>query len=85
MTIETKFNFGDTAFVLAANQVHEVKIIGVNVQYSNTFERIEGRGCVSCSMPKQYITYRVKYQSGGESNFEETDIFTTKQDLLNSL
>ena len=85
MTIETKFNFGDTAFVLAANRVHEVKIIGVNVQYSNKIERIDGRGCMSCSAPKQYITYRVKYQSGGESIFEETDVFATKQDLLNSL
>mgnify|MGYP003441426170 CR=1 len=85
MTIETKFNVGDTAFVLAANKVHEVKIIGINAQYSNTFERIEGRGTIKCSMPKQYVTYRVKYQSGGESVFEETDVFATKQDLVNSL
>lgn len=85
MTIETKFNFGDAAFVLAANKVHDVKIIGVNVRYSNVIERIDGRGTIKCSMPKQYVTYRVKYQSGGESIFEETDVFATKQDLLNSL
>lgn len=85
MTIETKFNLGDNVFVLATNRVHDVEIIGVNVQHSNKIERIDGRGCVSCSMPKQYIAYRVKFQSGGESNFEETEVFATKQDLLNSL
>lgn len=85
MTIETKFNFGDKVFVLTANKVYNVQIIKVNVQYSDTIERIDGRGAIICSMPKQYVTYRVEYPSGGESNFEETEVFATKQDLLNSL
>jgi len=85
MTIETKFNFGDMVFVLAANKVHNVKIISVDARYSDTIERIDGHGTIKSSNPKQYVTYRVKYQSGGENTFEETELFATKDDLLKSL
>ena len=85
MTIETKFNYGDTVFVLTNNKVYNVKIVGVNVQYSKELDRINQQGSVSCSMPKQYITYKIEYPSGGVGDAEETNVFATKEDLLKSL
>ena len=85
MTIETKFNYGDTVFVLTNNKVYNVTIIGVNIQYSTCIDRINQQGCVVCSNPKQYVTYKIEYPSGGADCIEEGLVFATKDDLLKSL
>jgi hypothetical protein len=85
MTIETKFNYGDTVFVLTNNKVYNVTIIGVNVQYGTEIDRVNQQGRKSCSNPKQYITYKIEYQSGGETTIDEDNVFATKDELLKSL
>ena len=85
MTIETKFNYGDTVFVLTNNKVYNVKIVSVNVQYAKEINRVNGQGHLSWTTPNKYITYVIKYPSGGEYDVEETDVFATKANLLKSL
>lgn len=87
MTIETKFNLGDSVFILYRDKLHMVRIVKVNVQYGTEIDCVhtDDKKSISAQVPKQYTSYCVRFQSGGEDVFAEERLFTTKQDLLNSL
>ena len=76
MTIETKFNVGDTAFVLYENRIYEVTVTGISyfTEYNNIWRRLTSE-----------INYRIKFPAGGETKLAESRLFATKQDLLESL
>lgn len=70
MTIETKFNVDDEVFVLHNNKIHKVRVIGV-------FAFAEYNTCG--------VNYRVRFEAGGETKFEEDRLYATKLSLINSL
>lgn len=78
MNITTKFQVGDTAFRLHANQVQsvEIKCIEIHVREKPPF----------CRVVEIEIKYRL--DCPGESHekiADESNLFTTKADLLASL
>ena len=76
MTIETQFNVDDEVFVLYNNKIHKVTVTGVFASY----EYNDTMTCKSSS-----ISYRVKFEAGGETKFNENSLFATKLSLINSL
>jgi len=87
MTIETKFNIGDVVYLLKGEKVHNVQIIKINIQYGNkiNFVNDKQRSSITRATPMQYVSYRIKYLSGGEEEFGEERFFKTKEELLESL
>jgi len=87
MTIETKFNLGDVVCLLKGEKVHFVQIIKINTQFGNQINCVNDkqRNGFTSTTPTQYVSYRVKYQSGGKEEFGEERLFATKEDLLKSL
>lgn len=84
MTIKTNFNLNDIVYLLKNEKIHVVEIVKINIQLGNNIERVDTTNYRS-DTPIQYVSYRVRYESGGEENFPENRLFTTKQDLINSL
>lgn len=76
MKFETKFNLDDEVFVLHNSQIHKVRVTGVCalVEYNGTL-----------TYKTSAINYRVKFEAGGETKFEESRLFATKLSLINSL
>ena len=76
MKFETKFNLDDEVFVLHNDKIHKVRVTGVFafVEYNGTLN------CKTCA-----VNYRVKFEAGGETRFNENSLFTTKLSLINSL
>lgn len=67
-SILTKFNIGDTAWIMDNNSPVQVKVIGLAVyrdREKNPF----------------YVTYKIDYLG---KIYSETDLFKTKEDLLKS-
>jgi hypothetical protein len=87
MTIETKFNLGDVVCLLKGEKVHFVQIIKINIQYGNHINCVNNDQCkgFTRTTPMQYVSYRVKYASGGEEEFGEERLFATKEELLQTL
>jgi hypothetical protein len=87
MTIETKFNLGDVVYLLKGEKVHNAQIIKINVQFGNQIDCVNNKQCngFTRTTPTQYVSYRIKYQSGGEEEFGEERFFKTKEELLKSL
>ena len=83
MTIETNFNLNENVYLLKNEKIHCVKIVKINIQYGYNIETIENHR-YGGSIPMQYVSYRVRYQSGGEE-FPQNRLYTTKQALINSL
>lgn len=73
MTIETKFNLGDYAFVLYDNQISTVQITSILTETSRY-----RRGDTT-------INYQVQFPAGGETKISESRLFETKDDLLATL
>ena len=73
MTIETKFNLGDYAFVLYDNQISAVQITSILTETPRY-----RRGDTT-------INYQVKFPAGGETKISESRLFETKEGLLASL
>lgn len=84
MTIETNFNLNDGVYLLKNEKIHFVKIVKINIQYGYNIETVENNR-YGGSIPKQYVSYRVRYESGGEEEFSENRLFATKQALIDSL
>lgn len=84
MTIETNYNLNENVYLLKNEKVHCVKIVKINIQFGNKIESVDKK-TYSSATPKQYVSYRVRYESGGEEEFPENRLFTTKQALINSL
>ena len=76
MKIETKFNLGDEVFVLHNDKIHKVIVTGVFffAEYNGTL-----------TYKTSAVNYRVKFEAGGETKFEESRLFPTKVSLINSL
>lgn len=72
MKIETKYNVGDTAFVMHNNRAVPIKIIGVH--YSIDVYKGEYIYYIADIAPVDSLT-----------KFEEKYVFKTKEDLLKSL
>ena len=76
MTIKTKYNIGDVAYVMYKNKVTSIKIVGMDINIEEGFDG-------------QYIlpaTTRVVYYDFGKYHlFNEQDLFPTKEELLKSL
>lgn len=75
MIIETKFEIGDTVWYMLDNKVANSKIhsIKINVENSRFTHITYNIGWVTTAFSSTYV-YK-----------EDKDIFTTKQDLLDSL
>lgn len=84
MTIETNFNLNENVYLLKNEKIHFVKIVKINIQYGNKIASVDKR-TYGGATPMQYVSYRVRYESGGEEEFPENRLFTTKQALINSL
>lgn len=84
MTIKTNFDLNDIVYLLKNEKIHAVEIVKINVQLGNSIERVDTTNYRS-DTPIQYVSYRVRYESGGEENFPENRLFATKKDLINSL
>jgi len=84
MTIKTNFNLNDIVYLLKNEKIHAVEIVKINIQLGNNIERVDNTNYCS-DTPIQYVSYRVRYESGGEENFHENRLFATKKDLINSL
>lgn len=84
MTIETNFNLNENVYLLKNEKIHFVKIVKINIQFGNNIECVDNRSYCRAT-PTQYVSYRVRYESGGEENFPENRLFATKQELINSL
>ena len=76
MTIETKFNIDDEVFVLHNNKIYKVRVLGVFAfaEYNGTLTN------KTCG-----VNYRVRFEAGGETKFEEDRLYATKLSLINSL
>lgn len=72
MIIETKFNIGDEAYILLGNQIHKVVI-----------KRLEYTRGHKIQEEKYYIDNPIDV--GFEGLFNHSELFKTKQDLLDSL
>lgn len=85
MTIETNFNLNEEVYVLKNEKIHFVKIVKINIQFGNLIIQSVDKRIYGGATPMQYVSYRVRYQSGGEEEFPENRLYTTKQALINSL
>lgn len=84
MTIETKFNYGDTAFMLTKNKVHTVKIERVITDTGEHLRKDDGEHYFSTM--ETDVKYDIRLQSGYiDRNIPEARLFATKQELINSL
>lgn len=84
MTIKTNFDLNNIVYLLKNEKIHAVEIVKINVQLGNSIERVDTT-IYRSDTPIQYVSYRVRYESGGEENFPENRLFATKKDLINSL
>lgn len=71
MTIETKFNLGDEAYILYNDKVHKVVITGIEVYSEKVGDVV--------------TNYKIRFEAGGEYKAAEVRLFGTKLSLLNSL
>lgn len=78
MKLETKFDIGDTAWMMYHSQVIEVEILKL---FISSHEQGEYKYIV----PK--IDYTVRYKQADDNwhNIPESELFKTKQELLDSL
>ena len=84
MTFETNFNLNDVVYLLKNEKIHVVEIVKINIQLGNNIELVDTTNYRG-DTPIKYVSYRVRYESGGEENFPENRLFATKKDLINSL
>lgn len=84
MTIDTNFNLDENVYLLKNDKIHIVKIVKINIQYGYNVKTIDNHR-YGGSIPVQYVSYRVRYESGGEEEFPQNKLYTTKQALINSL
>jgi hypothetical protein len=84
MIIQTIFNLNENVYLLKNEKIHCVKIVKINIQYGNGIECVDNTSYLRAT-PMQYVSYRVRYDSGGEENFPENRLFSSKKDLINSL
>lgn len=84
MEIRTKFDIGDTLFVLSGGKVVSSKIKHISCNVASTSNSLEG------NMPE--ISYRLEHEYYMSCDYYKTNItvpeklaFGSKQELLNSL
>lgn len=77
MTINTKFNVGDRAFVLYHSNLHEVGVIGISVRHSTPQW--------PATEITTAITYTIEFASRGVTDLPEKCLFPSKKALLASL
>lgn len=71
MTIKTKFDLGDKAFVIYNNKIFEVIITSIEVFAKDATDI--------------YTDYNIRFPSGGEVKIAESHLFNTKQELIETL
>lgn len=69
MVIETKYDLGDKAFVLYNNKIYVVIVTGITIN-------VESRTT---------ITYKIRFPSGGETELDKSRLFSTKEELIETL
>lgn len=81
MTIETKYNIGDMVFVLFLNKIYEIEILKIEIIVkTNTFHYQDESTILYTTSTVENEVWQKK-----QSKFYENEIFSTKQELLNSL
>jgi hypothetical protein len=78
MNIKTKYDIGNTIFLIEKNKVMETSIIGIKTR--------SGKTLAQDAKAISKITYFLDSKLvGGELTREEFEIFLTKEELLDSL
>lgn len=83
MTIETKYNIGDEVWIINEHKCCKGRIKSLNIDLYN--ENITFFSNIRCSEMTTIIKYSVKTEFDYVLDLEECTIFSTKEELLNSL
>lgn len=77
MTIETKYNIGDEAWVIAENEVQRLRIKEVTASASSATRSEDG--------VFEVLNFRIVYHFVNGEQVTESRCFPTKEDLIKSL
>lgn len=75
MKIETKLDIGDIAFIMSNNKVKEVEVEEIDIRIKTNH----------LGVIEKIIRYTLTHAAGDLNFFNESEIYSTKQDLLNDL
>lgn len=77
MTIETRYNIGDRAWVMKWNKVHYLRIDAIEIRAKEAMVTEDGVLSI--------LEYKYFYSFGDNDWYAEQDLFPTKEELIKSL